>query len=103
MRFPITSYHEDPEKNRLAEYHEVTYALDSKQGGFVLLDLHGWWENSTGTPYRNCQVLCEPHKSEALASAAMDERVLWLEKQGWTDKFTTEFDPHTGTLRPKRI
>lgn len=45
MRFPITLYKEDPEANRLAEYHEVTYAWDSKIGGFALLDLHGWMQH----------------------------------------------------------
>lgn len=103
MRFPITSYKEDPEKNRLAEYHEVNYAMDSKLGGFVLLDMHGWWEHDTGTPLLNRQVLCEPHKSEADASAAMDERVRWLEQQGWAHKFTTVFVPSTGMLESKRI
>jgi len=102
VRFPITTYKEDPEKNRLAEYHEVNYAVDAAAGGFVLLDMHGWWENQKGTPRENRQVLCEPHKSEEQASAAMDDRVQWLEEQGWTYKFTTEFDPARGLI-PKRI
>ncbi len=44
---------EDPAANRLAEYHEVTYARNSKVGGFALLDLHGWWENEKGTAHFN--------------------------------------------------
>jgi hypothetical protein len=103
VRSPITSYKEDPEKNRLAEYHEVNYALDAKMGGFVLLDMHGWWEHEKGAPYFNRKVLCEPQQSEGHASVAMDERVRSLEKQGWTHKFTTEFDSATGMLQPKRI
>jgi hypothetical protein len=103
MRFPITLYKEDPETNRLAEYHEVKYALDSKAGGFALLDLHGWWENEKGTAYLNRRVLYEPQKSEQDASSAMDARVAWLEENGWKYKFTGDFDPYTGMLRMVRI
>jgi len=103
LRFPITSYKEDPDQNRRAEYHEVNYSLDGKAGGFVLLDMHGWWENVMGTQRLKRQMLCEPHTSKEHASAAMDERVRGLEEEGWTFKFTKVSDPATGALRPKRI
>jgi hypothetical protein len=103
VRFPITLYKEDPEVSRLSEYHEVAYALDSKVGGFALLDLHGWWENEKGTAHFSRKVLYEPQKSEQDASAAMNARVAWLEKQGWTYKFTVDFNPDTGIWQPIRI
>ena len=103
MRFPITVYQEEPSTNRFAEYHEVTYARDSKEGGFALIDVHGWWEDEDGTPHENRKVLYEAFKSEQEASAAMDERVAWLVGQGWNIKFTSEFDPSAGSFVPVRI
>ena len=103
MRFPITSYKEDPNKNQFAEYHEVTYALDAKAGGFVLIDLHGWWEHQEGRAILNRRVLSEPHKSVEQADAAMTERVKWLRDQGWTFQLTTEFDPGKGGFVALRI
>ena len=81
MRFPITLYKEDPQKNPLAEYHEVTYALDTKSQEFVLLDLHGWWDHEAAKPQFNTQVLREPYKSENQASTAMA-----IESGGWRER-----------------
>ena len=96
-------YKEDPQENPLAEYHEVTYGLDTKSQEFVLLDLHGWWDHEAAKPQFNTQVLRESHKSEDQASAAMDERIQWLDGQGWRFKLTADFNPETGAWEPMRI
>jgi hypothetical protein len=79
VRFPITLYKEElSKKNQFAEYHEVSYARDSKSGGFALLDSHGWWEHEKEKPFENRRILYEPQKTEQDASDAMDKRVAWL-------------------------
>jgi hypothetical protein len=101
MSFPITMYKEDPANNHLAEYYSVLYARDPQ--GYALVDLHGWWEEEQGKPHFNQEVLSEPHKTPDETNAAMDERVAWLEKQGWTFKLTAHFDPDKGGFVGLRI
>jgi hypothetical protein len=103
MRFPITVYRDDPDQNRLAEWHEVVYDFDSKGRTFILLDKHGWWDNALKEPLFKSDVLIERLKNEGDASAAMDARIIWLEEQGWIHKFTSQFDSHAGKVVPIKI
>jgi hypothetical protein len=87
MEFPITVCKEDADNVRSAEDHKVSYAFDSKDRTYVLLDVRGWWNNSKQEAH---DFLDEPMKNEAEASAAMHAKVRSLKQKGWIETPQTD-------------
>ena len=99
---PITVYRHDPEKTAIAEWHELGGARNLA-GEWFLWERHGWWDNENKKAHFGVPILSEPHKGERDLLAAIEARIKNLEKDGWSYKYTTTFDPNTGQFVPMRI
>jgi hypothetical protein len=93
---PVSVYKVEPEKDPVAEWHELWTAHKPATNEFILCRRHGWWDGEKKRAHFNVPVLSAPFKTAEDAYAAMGEELEGLAASGWIHQYTLAFDPTTG-------